>query len=217
MTGCFVTFEGGDGSGKSTQLRRAAEHLRRIRVPGVVTREPGGTPFAESARALLLDGGRRSPLSEVYLIEAARADLFGTVIRPALRAGDVVLCDRHCDSTLAYQGFGRGLDLDALRALNRAATGGREPDLTLLYDLDPERSLERRARAPGSSNRLDREPLEFHCRVRNGFLALARGEPRRFVVLDGGLDPARLEELTWAAIEPRLPRRAGRPRPRAPR
>ena len=214
MTGCFVTFEGGDGSGKSTQLRRAAERLRRHRADVVVTREPGGTPFAESARALLLEGGRRGPVSEAYLIEAARADLVGAVIRPALAAGQVVLCDRHCDSTLAYQGFGRGLDLDSLRALNRAATGGLEPDLTLLYDLDPERSLERRANAPGASNRIDREPLEFHRRVRQGFLALAGAEPGRFVVLNGALSPWRLEELTWAAIEGRLARRAsGRSRP----
>lgn len=204
MTGCFVTFEGGDGSGKSTQLRRAAERLRQIGVEAVVTREPGGTPFAECARALLLEGGGRSPLAEAYLIEAARADLVGAVIRPALAAGRVVLCDRHCDSTLAYQGFGRGLDLEALRALNRAATGGAEPDLTLLYDLDPEPALERRAKAAGSSNRIDREPLEFHRRVREGFLRLARAEAGRFVVLDGGLDPERLERLTWAAIQPRL-------------
>lgn len=211
MTGCFVTFEGGDGSGKSTQLRRAAERLKARGLDVVVTREPGGTPFAESARALLLEGGARSALSEAYLIEAARADLVGAVIRPALAAGRLVLCDRHCDSTLAYQGFGRGLDLDALRALNRAATGGAEPDLTLLYDLDPEQGLERRANAAGSSNRIDREPLEFHRRVRSGFLALARAEPGRFVVLEGALDPARLEALTWAAIEPRLARLDGAP------
>jgi len=206
MTGCFVTFEGGDGSGKSTQLGLAAGRLRQIGVEPVVTREPGGTPFAESARALLLEGGRRSPLAEAYLIEAARADLVGAVIRPALAAGRVVLCDRHCDSTLAYQGFGRGLDLEALRALNRAATAGVEPDLTLLYDLDPEPALERRANVAGSTNRIDREPLDFHRRVRQGFLRLAEAEAGRFVVLDGGLDPGRLERLTWAAIERRLER-----------
>jgi len=205
MTGRLVTFEGGDGSGKSTQLERAAERLRHAGVDLVVTREPGGTRFAEGARALLLqDDARPSAMAEALLIQAARADLVAHVIRPALEAGRLVLCDRHCDSTLAYQGFGRGLDLRTLRDLNRVATAGITADLTLLYDLDPERALERRARAAGSANRLDREPLEFHRRVRAGFLELARQEPGRFVVLDASLDPARLEARTWEALEPRL-------------
>jgi len=207
MGGLFVTFEGGDGSGKSTQLQRVAARLR-IRGPeAIVTREPGGTPFAESARALLLDSERRpAPLAEAFLIEAARADLMARVIAPALANGRIVLCDRHCDSTLAYQGAGRGLDLETLGALNRAATGAIRPDLTLLYDLDPAEGLARRARATGVPNRLDREPLEFHRRAREGFLDLARAEPSRFVVLDATLDPDRLEAMTWEALEPRLGR-----------
>jgi dTMP kinase len=115
-----------------------------------------------------------------------------------------VLCDRYDDSTLAYQGGGRGLDADLLRALSRAATGGLRPDLTLLFDLDPAAGLARRARAEGSVNRLDREPEAFHSRVRARYLELAAAEPARFVVLDGALPPDRLEERVWAALEPRL-------------
>ena len=209
MIGRLVTFEGGDGSGKSTQLARAAEHVRRTGADPLVTREPGGTPFAERARALLLDDETRpSALAEALLIQAARADLVARVIRPALEAGRLVLCDRHCDSTLAYQGAGRGLDLEALRQLNRVATGGITPDLTLLYDLEPEAGLERRARS-GAPNRLDREPIEFHRRVRQGFLELARREPERIVVLDARLDPAQLEARTWEALEQLLQRARG--------
>jgi dTMP kinase len=198
----FITFEGGDGCGKSTQLGLVAARLEAAGRAAVSVREPGGTPFAEAARALLLDGDAKpSPLSEVFLIEAARADLVRAVIAPALAAGRIVLCDRHTDSTLAYQGSGRGLDLELLRAMNRAAAPGLAPDLTLLYDLDPQVALARRAAAPGRRNRLDQEPIEFHRRVREGFLALARGEPGRFVVLDGSLDPATLEERSWAAVQ----------------
>ena len=198
----FITFEGGEGSGKSTQLARISARLEAIGLRPLSVREPGGTPFAEAARGLLLDGTHRPPaLAEAFLIQAARADLMRAVIAPALASGSVVLCDRHTDSTLAYQGAGRGLDLELLRAMNRAATSGVAPDLTLLYDLDPAVGLARRAAAPGSRNRLDQEPLEFHVRVRAGFLELARAEPARFVVLDGSLDPAALEERAWAAVE----------------
>lgn len=209
----FITFEGGDGSGKTTQLKRIAARFDAAGHPPVVVREPGGTPFAEAARALLLDGEHRPPaLSEVFLIEAGRADLIRAVIAPALSEGRIVLCDRHTDSTLAYQGAGRGLDVDLLRALNRAATSGVVPDLTLLYDLDPAVGLERRAAAPGRRNRLDREPIEFHAKVREGFLAQARLEPGRIVVLDASMDPDELEARSWAAVESRW--RASQPRSR---
>ena len=201
----FITFEGGDGSGKSTQLRRIAARLEAAGHRVVSVREPGGTPFAEAARALLLDGEHRpSALSEVFLFEAARADLVQSVIAPALAAGQIVLCDRYTDSTLAYQGNGRGLDRELLRAMNRAAAPGLVPDLTLLYDLDPTIALARRAAAPGRRNRLDQEPLEFHARVRQGFLELAKAEPGRFVVVDGGFDPEVLEQRSWTAVEARL-------------
>jgi dTMP kinase len=205
MPGCFVTFEGGEGSGKSTQIERLARRLRQRGVEPVVTREPGGTPIGEGARALLLDAGSAVPRpeTEVLLLEAARAELVAGVIRPALAAGRIVLCDRYDDSTLAYQGGGRGLDHDTLARLNRFATGGLKPDLTFLFDLDPGVGLERRASA-GDANRLDRESEAFHARVRERYLELARAEPDRFVVLDAGAAPDALERRIAAAVEARL-------------
>jgi dTMP kinase len=209
MAGLFVTFEGGDGSGKSTQIPRLAARLEALGRESVCTREPGGTPLGEGVRDLLLDPARRpGPLAEAFLIEAARAEVVVQVIAPALERGAVVLCDRHADSTMAYQGYGRGLELEALRAWNRAATRGLVPDLTLLFDLDPAQALARR-RGAGVSNRIDREPLEFHRRVRQGFLALAAAEPDRFVVLDAALDPEALEARAWEALEGRLTRASG--------
>ena len=205
MTGLFVTFEGGEGSGKSTQLARLAARLRARGLEPVLTREPGGTPLAEGIRELLLDPARRpGAMSEALLMEAARADVVEHVIRPALAAGRVVLCDRYDDSTLAYQGGGRGLDAGLLEVLNRAATGGLVPDLTLLYDVPPALGLERRERAAGDTNRLDREPAEFHARVRRRYLDLAAAAPRRWVVLDGAAAPDELERCGWAALEARL-------------
>jgi dTMP kinase len=202
MAGWFVTFEGVDGSGKSTQLARVTARLAAAGIVPLVTREPGGTPLGERIRAVLLDPGNRpGPLSEAHLMVAARADLVATVIAPALAAGRMVLCDRHADSTIAYQGYGRGLDVEMLRSWNRAATVGLTPDLTLLYDLDPAAGIERRAAAVEGSNRIDREPLEFHRRVRRGFLDLAHSEPGRFVVLDASGDPREIEERSWSAIE----------------
>ena len=205
MSGLFVTLEGGEGSGKTTQLERLAFRLRARGIEPLETREPGGTPIAEGIRALLLDPSR-SPvaIAEAFLMEAARAELVATVIRPALAAGRVVLCDRYDDSTLAYQGAGRGLDTSLLVAMNRAATGGLKPDLTLLYDLDAELGAARRTRALGATNRLDREPLDFHRRVREQFLALAGREPGRWVVLDAGLPEEELERRAWEALDRRL-------------
>ena len=215
MAGLFVSFEGGEGSGKSTQIARLAARLRDRGVEPVVAREPGGTPLAEGIRALLLESdGPPVPLAEALLMEAARAQLVDTVIRPALAAGRVVLCDRYADSTLAYQGAGRGLDAALLAAWNRAATGGLAPDLTLLFDVAAETGLARRAGAAGAPNRLDRESPAFHARVRARFLELAREEPARWVVLDAALAADALEARVWAAVEPRLPavRAGGRPR-----
>ena len=205
MTGYFVTFEGGEGSGKSTQLERLRARLEKRGLDPLATREPGGTPLAEVIRELLLDPARRlPPMSEALLMEAARADLVAHVIRPALAAGRIVLCDRYDDSTLAYQGGGRGLDAELLHTLNRAATLGLKPDLTLLFDIDPAAGLSRRARDGKSIDRLDREPEAFHARVRARYLELAAAEPARFRVLDAALPPERLEALVWAALEPRL-------------
>jgi dTMP kinase len=203
--GLFVTFEGGEGSGKSTQIERLAARLRGAGIEPLVTREPGGTSLAEGVRSLLLDpAGSPEPLAEALLMEAARADLVARVLRPALAAGRVILCDRYDDSTLAYQGAGRGLDPDVLARLNRIATGGLRPDLTLLYDIDPAHGLARRSGSGRDLNRLDREPRAFHERVRARFLELARAEPARFVVLDAGLPEEALERRGWDALEARL-------------
>lgn len=205
MNGFLVTFEGGEGSGKSTQIQRLAARLRSRGEIVLETREPGGTPLAERVRALLLDPGHDpGPWSEAFLMEAARADVVSRLIAPELSAGHIVLCDRFADSTLAYQGGGRGLDLDLLTAMNRAATGGLEPDLTLLFDVAPAIGLARRARGAARTNRIDREPEAFHVRVREQFLVLARANPARWVVLDAGLEPDALERAVAAAVEPRL-------------
>lgn len=205
MPGLFVTFEGGEGSGKSTQVARLAARLRASGLDPLVTREPGGTPVGEGIRALLLDHERRpAPLTEAMLMVAARAQLAATVLRPALEAGRIVLCDRYGDSTLAYQGGGRGLDHDLLAGWNRAATGGLVPDLTLLFDLPVPLGLGRRHAAAGAANRLDREPQEFHERVRARYLDLAAAEPGRWRVIDANVGVDELESRVWEAVGPRL-------------
>jgi dTMP kinase len=182
----FITFEGIEGSGKTTQMRRLAE-----RIPNaVITKEPGGTPSADRIRAILLDStSHLDPIAELFLFAASRRQNVVEVIRPALDRGGVVLCDRFTDSTLAYQGFGRLLNLDQLRMLNDWATSSLRPDLTLLFDLPEETGLTR-ARSRNESadcdeGRFEAEELRFHRRVREGYLTLAAAEPDRFVVIDG--------------------------------
>jgi dTMP kinase len=170
-----------------------------------VAREPGGTPVGEGIRALLLDHERRpAPMTEALLMVAARAQLVASVLRPALDAGRIVLCDRYGDSTLAYQGGGRGLDAVMLAGWNRAATGALVPALTLLFDVPVRVGLDRRHAAAGATNRLDREPSEFHDRVRERYLELAAAEPGRWVVLDGTVRTDELEARVWEVIGPRL-------------
>jgi dTMP kinase len=209
MPGLFVTFEGGEGSGKSTQITNLTARLRAAGLDPLVTREPGGTPLAESIRALLLDATRSpSPLTEALLMVASRAELVAAVIRPALGQGRIVLCDRYGDSTLAYQGAGRGLNTALLAGWNHAATGGLVPDLTLLFDVPPQLGLARRASEAGTANRLDLESEAFHARVRAGYLALAERERARFHVLDAARPAEDLAECVWSAVSARLP--AGR-------
>jgi dTMP kinase len=186
--GWFITFEGGEGTGKSTQIELLAEHLRLRGRAVTVTREPGGTPVAEAARAVLLDPSLRPDgLSELFLLEAARHDLVEAVIRPAIDRGEVVLCDRYADSSTVYQGMVRGIGEELTVGLNKIATGGLEPDLTILLDLDHEsavgRALSRNAQGDGTESRLDEEPEAFHRQVRDGFLELAERQPDRFRVL----------------------------------
>jgi len=187
----FITFEGIEGSGKTTQLRRVAE-----RIPNaVVTKEPGGTPTADRIRSILLDSSTTlDPVAELFLFAASRRQHVVEVIRPTLERGGVVLCDRYTDATLAYQGFGRRLDLDQLRTLNDWATSSLKPDLTLLFDLAEETGVERarsrNAEAVHDEGRFEAEELRFHRRVREGYLTLAKSEPQRFVVIaaDGSAD-----------------------------
>src|SRR5436190_13353430 len=178
----FITFEGIDGSGKTTQLRRVAALLN----DPLMTKEPGGTPTADRIRAVLLDpASKLDPLAEVLLFAASRHQHVVEVIRPALEAGRTVLCDRYVDSTLAFQGFGRLLDLDRLRALNDWATGSLRPDLTRLFDIERETGVRRARGRGGAELRCEAEDPRFYRRVREGYLTLAAAEPRRFVVIDG--------------------------------
>ena len=182
----FVTFEGIEGSGKSTHLRHLGTHLRGLGRGVLETREPGGTPAGAALRRLLLDGDALplTPLAELFLYCADRTQHVDEVIRPALAAGQVVLCDRFSDSTIAYQGHGRGLDLEALRALDARARGGLRPSLTFLLDCPVDEGLRRARGRAGPGDRFERETMAFHERVRAGFLALAAAEPDRFCVLD---------------------------------
>lgn len=204
MTPLFLTFEGPEGAGKSTQLARLAARLTARGVAHTVTREPGGTPLGTRVREVLLDPALPiDPLPEFLLYSASRAQLVRDVLRPALARGEVVLCDRYADSSLAYQGWGRGLDGAFLAALTREVTGGLIPDLTVLLDLDPAVGLARAARR-GQPDRLERADLGFHQRVREGFLALAAREPGRFLVLDAGRDADALTDDIWQAVTRRL-------------
>ena len=181
----FITFEGIEGSGKTTQVQRLASRLPN----SVATKEPGGTPAADRIRAILLDpASNLDATAELFLFAASRRQHVVEVIRPNLDAGRIVLCDRFTDATLAYQGFGRRLNLDHLRMLNDWATGGLHPDLTLLFDLSEEVGLSR-ARSRVASNaphegRFEAEELRFHRRVREGYLSLVESEPGRFLVID---------------------------------
>jgi dTMP kinase len=182
----FITLEGPDGSGKTTQARLLAHWLQEEGHPVVLVREPGGTTIGERIREVLHDPAHTgmSPWTEVFLYCAARAQVVTEIIRPALAAGQTVLCDRYADSTLAYQGYGRGLDLDALRLVLYLATGGLTPDLTFCLDISPEEGLARRRAGGGEWNRLDQETVDFHRRVRTGYLELAGLEPQRWIVVD---------------------------------
>ena len=184
----FITFEGIEGSGKTTQLNRLAATLRERGKNVVVTKEPGGTPLADRIRAILLDSGSViDPVAELFLFAASRRQNVMEVIRPAIARGDVVLCDRFTDSTLAYQGFGRLLTLDRLRALNDWATDSTRPDVVLIFDLAEElgltRARSRNEEAAADEGRFELEDLRFHRRVREGYLALAAAEPGRYAVI----------------------------------
>jgi len=186
-SGWFVAFEGGEGAGKSTQVRRLAEWLTAQGREVVVTHEPGDTPLGASLRRLLLDheAGPLAPRTEALLFAADRAQHVADVVRPALTRGAVVITDRYVDSSLAYQGAGRSLDVADVAELSVWATDGLVPDLTIVLDLPPTVGL---ARVPGIADQMEAEPLAFHERVRAGFLALAAAEPHRYLVVDATAD-----------------------------
>ncbi len=207
MRGSFITFEGADGSGKTTQVRLVEERLAASGIPCLVTREPGGTTAGLAMRALLLDQ-RTPPLTpdaELLLYAADRAQHVSEVISPALAVGSVVVCDRYVDATVAYQGFGRRLDRATIAELNRIATGGLVPDLTIVFDVPVDVAavrLESRAHGGESPTRFDLEAREFHERVRTGYLEIARADPDRVRVLDASPPAAEVAEAVWDLVAP---------------
>lgn len=210
MAGKFITFEGGEGSGKSTQARRLADRLRQAGREVVETREPGGSAFAERVRALILDPSvpAHGPLSEALLFGAARADHLAATILPALDAGHWVVCDRFADSTRVYQGAAGGLDPAVVRQLEEIVVGATRPDLTILLDIDAAAGLARaKSRglfALGQTDSFESRTLDFHERLRAGFLALAAAEPTRVAVIDAAGDLDAIAEAVWRAVEARL-------------
>jgi dTMP kinase len=203
--GTFLSFEGGEGVGKTTQIARLAERLRDRGVDPVLVREPGGTALGEAVRALLLDpeAGPASARAELLLFLAARAEITDAVIEPALASGRVVIADRYVDASVAYQGGGRGLGRAQVGALNEFATGGLLPDLTLVLDLDPAWGLDRAGRRKLAPDRIEREDADFHARVREVYLHLARTVDR-VVAIDAARPVDAVAQDVWIATEPRL-------------
>ncbi len=195
----FITFEGPEGSGKSSQIKQLALFLKTRGFSVLETREPGGTPIGDQIRDCLHDVANTDMVAptEFLLYSASRAQLVREVIRPALDAGTIVLCDRYADSTTAYQGYGRGLDLADLRLITRFATGGLTPDVTFLLDIDVERGLARRVEGEAEMNRLDLEEIAFHQRVRDGYHQLAKIDPQRWILVDAD----RSQEIVQADLQ----------------
>jgi dTMP kinase len=211
MKGTFITFEGIEGSGKSTQIALLANYLTARGVRHVLTREPGGTLIGDQVRKILLDPANRSldPTAELLLYAASRAQHLREIIMPALAGGANVLCDRFSDATLAYQGYGRGLDIEMIRALDRIVTAGMRPDLTLLFDIEAVSGI---ARARGRNNscgleaeaRFENEEIAFHERVRQGYLTLVAQEPERIRVVNASSSPEVIQAQVRKIVDERL-------------
>lgn len=205
--GRFITLEGGEGAGKSTQALVLVERLRAAGYDVVHTREPGGTPHADQVRAIVLEGGadKWSPLAETLLMNAARADHLEQVIRPALARGAWVVCDRFADSTRAYQGAGGGVSPDVIQTLERAVVGEDRPDLTLIFDMPVDVGLERALGRGLFETRFESKGVEFHTRLRERFLQIAKAEPDRCVVVQANAEREVVAERVWEAVASRLP------------
>lgn len=201
----FITFEGSEGCGKTTQITLLADFLRQQGYDVLTTREPGGTPIGEQIRSVLISMKNEDmhARSEILLFQASRAQLVERVIRPHLAQGGIVLSDRYADSTLAYQGYGRGVDLVQLRTLIDFATGGLKPDLTLLLDMDAQEGLRRRSKG-GQINRLDALEIEFYQRVSHGFRLMAEQEPERWIKIDAARAPEAVQIDVQKAVVRRL-------------
>ncbi|MCR4562926.1 MAG: dTMP kinase [Bacilli bacterium] len=203
----FITFEGGEGSGKSTAIKKIVETLQKEGYEVVLTREPGGTPISEEIRNVILDkkNTNMDPRTEALLYAASRRQHIVEKIIPALKEGKIVLCDRYLDSSLAYQGGARGLGVDKILEVNQYATDGFEPDLTLLFDIEPEKGLARIAANAGREvNRLDLEKIQFHHDVRNAFLGLAKRFPQRYFIVDASKSIEEVFNQAMNEIERRL-------------
>jgi len=197
--GLFITFEGGEGCGKSTQSRLLLKKLEQQNIPVVLTHEPGGTALGDELRKALKRkrGFPISPQAELFLVAASRAQLVTELIRPALEEGNFVICDRFTYSTLAYQGYGRGLDLTTVEMVNNIAAENLKPDLIILLDISPDHGLTRRR---SSKDRFELEDLSFHQRVRNGYLNMVKAEPDRWLVIDASLPKTKIAKIIWDRV-----------------
>jgi len=206
----FITFEGGEGCGKSVQAKALYKRLSKLAIPALPTHEPGGTPFGKKIARWLkwAQGTDISPLTELLLFNASRAQLIDEVILPNLAQGKIVICDRFADSTTAYQGYGRGLDLAIVTTTNNAATQGLKPNLTVLLDIPAEAGLARKRRAQ-KQDRFEQEEIAFHQRVREGYLKLAVREPERWLVIDASKNKEEIAQIIWQRVRQLLPSRGG--------
>jgi len=200
----FITFEGVEGSGKSFQARALYRKLSGQNIPALLTHEPGGTPPGERITRLLKWARDTdiSPLTELLLFNASRSQLIDEVIRPALESGQVVICDRFTDSTIAYQSYGRGLDIETVRTTNQTATGGLMPDLTILLDIPVETGFTRKK--DDKKDRFEQEDIVFHGKVGAGYRALAEAEPERWLVVDGDRSKEKIKKIIWQEVSRRL-------------